>query len=604
MTHVFRSDATGVAPPQPRPRTVAVLAARDRESLKWGARWLQSAGLEVVVAGDLAAAAAAIERHLPGVILVEPALRPPGTGGSWPPNNAAAAVMVLAPTAAAVEQALADGATDIVPLPCDWRLVARRAAALARAVESHRELAALQRELAVARAASEQAHRELATLVGSDPLTALPNRQRFESVLARSLRALRPADGKVALLLVDLDRFKSLNEVAGRQGGSEVLRQLGSRLQRALEDGSVAVPSPPGVTTAALARMSGDEFTVLLSGLCDRQQALHCAERLLQLVREPFTVGGRELLLSASIGIAVAPEDGLDAEALLQRAELAVGWAKHRGGGAARFYAPDLERPLAAATMEQELRGALERDELCLAFQPLVEVSGGRIVGSEALLRWQHPRLGVVPPDDFIPVAEEAGLMPTIGEWVFSAACQQLRRWLDRGLPPLRLAINVAVSQLLRGDFPEVVAAALARYQLDSTLLELEISERGILQEEAEIGATLARLKQLGVRLSVDDFGTGHTALDYLRRFPIDVLKIDRSYVAAVERDGSDTIMASAMVAMAQRLGMSVVAEGVEEEGQLRRLREWGCDTFQGFLFSPPLAPEELGGMLLAQETR
>jgi EAL domain-containing protein (putative c-di-GMP-specific phosphodiesterase class I) len=207
-----------------------------------------------------------------------------------------------------------------------------------------------------------------------------------------------------------------------------------------------------------------------------------------------------------------------------------------------------------------------------------------------------------VPPDDFIPVAEEAGVMAAIGEWVIGAACHQLREWLDEGLPPLRLAVNVAVSQLLRGDFPDLVAAAITRHRIDASLLELEISERGILREEEEIGAALNRLKRLGVRLSVDDFGTGHSALDYLRRFPVDVLKIDRSYVTAVERDGSDTIMASAMVAMAQRLGMSVVAEGVEEEGQLHRLRERGCDTFQGFLFAPPLSPGELGELLRAQE--
>jgi diguanylate cyclase len=604
MADVIRSEAHPAAPSQLRPRPVALLAARDRDSLKWASRWLQRAGLEVVVAGDATAAAEAARRLCPAVVLVEGALAAPALPGQSWLSAAGAPVIVLAASTAAVEQALDGGAADVVALPCNWRLVAHRAALLARTFEMRGELEALRGELAQARAASEETQRQLEALVGCDPLTALPNRQRFETVLERSLRGLRPGDGKLALLLLDLDRFKALIEITGRQGGSEVLRQLASRLQGALQNGSLALPSLLGVTTASLARMSGDEFTVLLSGLSDRQQALASAERLLQLVREPFAVQGRELLLSASIGISLAPDDGLDSGTLMQRAELAVGWAKHRGGGAARFYAQDLDRPLAAAEMEQELRGALERGELRLAFQPLVDVAQRRIVGSEALLRWQHPRLGVVPPDDFIPVAEEAGVMSAIGEWVIGAACQQLRQWLDHGLPPQRLAVNVAVSQLMRGDFPDLVAAALVRHRLDASLLELEISERGILEEEGDIGATLARLKQLGVRLSVDDFGTGHSALDYLRRFPIDVLKIDRSYVTAVERDGSDTIMASAMVAMAQRLGMSVVAEGVEEEGQLHRLREWGCDTFQGFLFSPPLSPEELGALYLAQQTK
>jgi diguanylate cyclase (GGDEF)-like protein len=589
-------------PPRLRPRAVALLATRDRDSRKWAGRWLERSGLEVVVADDAAAAEQAMRQVGPAVVLVEGAFATAFAGQSWEAASSTAPVMVLAGSAAAIDQALAAGFADVVPLPCEWRVVAHRAAVLARAHELRRDFEAVQGELGEARAAAEEARRQLESLMGHDPLTALPNRQRFEAVAERSLRAFRPGDGKIALLLLDLDRFKALNEVAGREGGSEVLRQVGARLQHALQDGSLALPSLLGVTTAAVARMSGDEFTVLLSGLSGRQQAMGSAERLLHLVREPFAVHGRELLVSASIGIALAPDDGLDFGTLMQRAELAVGWAKHRGGGCARCYALELDRPVAAAEMEQELRGALERGELRLAFQPLVDVMHRRIVGTEALLRWQHPRLGSVPPDDFIPVAEEAGVMATIGEWVIGAACQQLRQWLDRGLPPLRLAINVALSQLLRGDFPDVVAAALVRHRVDASLVELEISERGILQEEGEIGATLGRLKQLGVRLSVDDFGTGHSALDYLRRFPIDVLKIDRSYVAAVERDGSDTIMASAMVAMAQRLGMSVVAEGVEQEGQLHRLREWGCDTFQGFLFAPPLPPEELGALLQAQE--
>lgn len=602
MADVIRSDAPPLAPSQLRPRAVALLAARDHDRVKWASRWLQRSGLEVIVVSDAPAVAEAIRRAQPAVVLVEGALAGEVIHRQSSPERAEAPVMVLAASPAAIDEALEAGAADVVALPCDWRLVAHRAATLARAFETRRELEAVQGELTRARASSEEAQRQLESLLGCDPLTALPNRQRFETVLDHSLRGLRPGDGKVAILLLDLDRLKALNEVAGRQGGSEVLRQLGARLQEALQDGTLALPSLLGVTTAALARMSGDEFTVLLSGLSDRRQAMDSADRLLQLVREPFVVQGRELLLSGSIGIALAPDDGLDSGTLMQRAELAVAWAKQLGGGAARFYAQDLDRPLAAAEMEQELRGALERGELRLAFQPLVGVVDRQIVGSEVLLRWQHPRLGLVPADDFILVAEEAGVMSAIGEWVMGAACQQLRHWLDRGQPALRLAVNVAVSQLLRGDFPEVVAAALVRHRIDASLLELEISERGILQDEGEIGTTLSRLKQLGVRLSVDDFGTGHSALDYLRRFPIDVLKIDRSYVTAVERDGSDTIMASAMVAMAQRLGMSVVAEGVEEEGQLDRLREWGCDTFQGFLFSPPLSAEDLGRLLQAQE--
>jgi diguanylate cyclase (GGDEF)-like protein len=584
---------------------VALLLARDRQVGKWGLRWLEQVGFEVIQAGSLEEGLALTPREGPGAVLLEErafagerSTLLAGLRETW----AAVPLVVLTSSEEGLEWALGAGAADVVELPCDWRVVSRRAMLLTAVYRSAGELQKMSRLLEEARSAAEESRRQLAQLTGTDPLTELPNRQRFEEMLGKALRAGAPDGGRIAVLLLDLDRFRALNEAAGRRVGDEVLRQLATRLMKALRDGALVDRVAPGASTAAVGRLAEDELALLLSSVKERRQLEAVAQRTLELMAEPFSIDGNLYHLTASLGISVAPEDGLDPQLLVLRAESALGLARSHGGGVFRFYQAELDHSARSLELERALHGALRRGELSLVFQPLVTVRGQRIVGVEALLRWNHPELGEVPPDEFIPIAEESGLIVPIGNWAIHSACGHLRRWLDAGMEPLRLAVNLSAAQLAREDLPEVVAAALREHRIDPALLELEISERGSFRDDRELHRAFARLKELGVRLSVDDFGTGQSAIVYLRRFPVDVLKIDRSYISAMHCSESDAVMASAMVAMAQRLRLTVVAEGVELEEQREALERWGCDAFQGLLFSPGVGAGEVERLLSEQE--
>ena len=373
---------------------------------------------------------------------------------------------------------------------------------------------------------------------------------------------------------------------------------MAARLQTLLRRDEMVTSAGPGMVSAALGRLSGDEFTVLLTHVAGRSAAARAALGLQKCWSQPFTVAGQEVSLSASVGVALYPEDGGTAEALLQRAEAAMKSARLQGGGCFRFYDASRDHNQREFEIETELRGALERGELEVHYQPLVDGVHQRVVAAEALLRWQHPRLGDVSPGEFIPVAETSGLVVPIGRWVLRTACEQLRGWLDAGLPRVRVAVNVALAQLRRGDLLEEVRSVLEELELEPALLELEISERGALRDEPEVMDELFALKSLGVRIAVDDFGTGESAIVYLKRFPIDVLKIDRSYVKGMVENEQDSDLASAMVALGHQLRLSVVAEGVELESQVERLRNLECDELQGFLFSPAVRAEEFGALL------
>jgi EAL domain-containing protein (putative c-di-GMP-specific phosphodiesterase class I) len=349
----------------------------------------------------------------------------------------------------------------------------------------------------------------------------------------------------------------------------------------------------PGVSTSALARLSGDEFTLMLTNVEDPENARLLGENAIRTLRNRVRVGDREIFVSASIGAAYFPTHGRDAEQLLHHAEIALAEAKRGGGGMVRLYSESFNKANERTfELKRALLDSFERHELQLHYQPLV-LSEGRIIGAEALLRWEHPQLGSVSPAEFVPVAEESGLMRPIGHWVLRTACGQLRAWMDEGLPPIRMAVNVSLCQLSQGDLPAIVREALEEFQLDPSWLELELSERGVLRSDPDILKQLTDLKEMGVRLSVDDFGTGESAIAYLRRFPLDTLKLDRSYVDGVVGDENDAAIISAMIAMAHQLRLGVVAEGVESKEQLGFLRERGCDEYQGFLFSPAVPAQE-----------
>jgi diguanylate cyclase (GGDEF)-like protein len=489
---------------------------------------------------------------------------------------------------------VAAGATDVIVKPVNTEVLVRRAASQAALSRMTRELEGSRALLRQAERATADAWRMLQQQAALDPLTGLPNGAQLERLLDHALAGARGAGSGVALFLLDLDHFSDINHTLGRRNGDEALRQVASRLSDYLRSGDVQGRGGPGLRLRAAVRVAGDQFALLLTNVGDAKRLPAFAQGLLQVISRPIRLGESEVFLSASIGVAVSSPVTRLAERVLQHAETAMREAKRRGGRAYHFYSEalngSLERRLG---LDRMLRHALENGELSVMYQPIVEVGSGRVVACEALLRWMHPVLGEVPPTEFVPLAEGTGLMRELGEWVLRKACGQLRSWLDAGIRPLRMAVNISRCQLEDGDLAETVRSVLLETGIEPALLELELSERGVLRQDKDVMHQVQRLKDLGVRLTVDDFGTGDTMIAYLGQLPLDGLKIDQSFVGGLSGEGDDGVLTSAIVALAHRLKLNVTAEGVEQESQRQLLRGYGCEEVQGFLFSPAVSPEE-----------
>ncbi len=422
-----------------------------------------------------------------------------------------------------------------------------------------------------------------------DPLTDLPNRTLFLERLRRALTPPNRREGAVAVLFLDLDRFKVVNDSLGHEVGDQFLVQVGARLRRCLRARDV------------LARFGGDEFTILLRHVQDAGEVTAVAERLGAALQAPIVVDGRELTTTASIGIVLHAPDGASAETILRDADIAMYIAKARGPGRYAVFDPGMSTAaVVRLELEQDLRRALERGELRLRYQPKVELKTGRVAGFEALVRWEHPERGLVPAAEFIPLAEETGLIMPLGRWVLEEACEQARAWREgAGVQPVPLmCVNLSAAEFGHPTLTEDVAAILDRHALPPGSLELEITESVVMADAAAATTTLQRLKNLGVGLAIDDFGTGYSSLAYLKRFPVDILKIDRAFVVGLGRDPRDTALVGAMVTLARALGLGVVAEGVETADQAARLRDLGCDLGQGYHFARPLPPDEAWALL------
>ncbi|HEY6898128.1 MAG TPA: EAL domain-containing protein [Rhodocyclaceae bacterium] len=422
---------------------------------------------------------------------------------------------------------------------------------------------------------------ELKHLAHHDALTGLPNRMLLLSRLDHALTIAQRSGKHGAVLFIDLDRFKDVNDSLGHPAGDELLQLVTRRFKERLRDSDT------------LARLGGDEFVVLLEEIAAPDDAAEVATQLIEQLREPFNLHGEHTVyLGCSIGIALYPEDAADTHSLIQYADTALYQSKNRGRGTFHFYTESMG---ALATqrmaMESALRRALEGGELILHYQPLMALEGGQAVGAEALVRWQPPQGEMVPPDRFIPLAEDTGLIVPLGNWVLRTACTQACAWRAAGIPLQTIAVNVSPRQLSQGSFAEEVAAALAESGLPPEVLELELTEGALMEQGAEAEARLEALKALGVRLAIDDFGTGYSSLAYLKRLPIDKLKIDRSFVRDVPQDSADMEIVATIIAMAKNLHLEVLAEGIESEVQLQFLRTRACDLGQGYLFSKPLAP-------------
>jgi len=425
----------------------------------------------------------------------------------------------------------------------------------------------------------------LSHLAHHDPLTDLPNRLLARTHLEHALALAEPQEYLVAVLILDFDHFRTVNESHGHALGDELLVEFAARLRALLSE------------DITLARIGGDEYLVIIERLDRPEFAAQIAQAMLGKLEQPFHLGEHDIYLNASIGISLFPDDGATADDLIRNADTAMHQAKDQGRDTFRFYTQALtEQSRRRLNLESRLRTALKRGDFVLYYQPLMSVSTAQTIGVEALVRWRDPELGLIPPTEFIPLAEETGLIVPLGDWIIESACQQMHSWLAQGLELETLAINISPRQFAKRDLASTISRALARSRLPAEHLELEITEGTLMGNVEEALLSLATLKTLGVRIAVDDFGTGYSSLAYLRRFPLDKLKIDQSFMHELRSDSgthSSQAIAAAIVALGQGLDLDVLAEGVETTEQWDILRKLGCQQCQGFLFSPPLPPEE-----------
>jgi diguanylate cyclase (GGDEF)-like protein/PAS domain S-box-containing protein len=434
--------------------------------------------------------------------------------------------------------------------------------------------------------ARKQAEARVRRLAHYDELTGLPNRSMFHQRVGRALARARRRGRQLAILFIDLDRFKNINDTLGHDAGDRVLDEIAARLRGCLRE------------TDTVGRLGGDEFVVLIEEVADPAEVALVAQKVLAEVARPIALGAQEVHITASIGISTYPADSEDMQGLMKNADIAMYRAKEQGKNNYQFYSAQMNvHTLERLAMESDLRRALERDEFVLHYQPKIDLANSAIGGMEALLRWRHPVRGLVQPAHFIPLAEETGLIVPIGQWVLRTACAQTKAWQARGLQ-LRVAVNLSARQFSQESLLADVAGVLAETGLAAPMLELEITESMVMRNPAHAVALLDSLKAMGVHLSIDDFGTGYSSLSYLKRFPIDNLKIDRSFIQDLPGDGEDAAITRAIIAMAHSLRLTVIAEGVETEKQRKFLHQHGCNEMQGFLFSKPLGAEEFLALL------
>ena len=438
--------------------------------------------------------------------------------------------------------------------------------------------------------ANRQAQERLNYLAYHDELTGLPNRSLYNDRLSQAMIEARRQGRYVGVMLLDIDHFKMVNDTMGHEAGDELLRDIGKRLTVCVRDSDT------------VARFGGDEYGMVLADMADPRDAIFVAQKMLDSFAPPFFAGGRELFVGPSIGITIYPVDGDNLDGLTKNADSAMYHAKAQGRNNFQFYSAELTaRAQARLDTETSLRRALERREFLLHYQPKFSLETGEMTGVEALIRWQHPELGMVSPQDFIGIAEESGLILPIGEWVLHEACQRVKSWQSEGLGQIKLAVNLSTKQFRHSRLKETLASVLAETGFDPCDLEFEITESVLMESSVAVSEVLADLKAMGISISVDDFGTGYSSLSYLKRFPIDGLKIDRTFVRDLPADQDDAAIVRAIIAMSRSLRMKVIAEGVETGEQQAFLRAEGCDEIQGYFSGRPVPPEEFLRLLRAR---
>src|ERR1700722_5009632 len=512
---------------------------------------------------------------------------PPGPDGVW----AAARIRELDP---AVEIVMCTAYSDVDPRDFGAMVPPEEKLSYLQKPFHPQEI----RQMTISLSSKWRSEHRIVKLAYFDALTGLPNREQLRNRLSSALAAAKQHKRSLAVLYLDLDNFKRVNDTLGHAVGDELLCLVAARLRGSLraED---AEDESRGSRSNHIARLGGDEFIVILPDIRCAEDAGSVAARLIAELQEPMRLALHSLVVTPSVGIAMFPADGVEVDGLLRNADLAMYFAKRKGPGMFAFFDASMnDAALRRFTLEAKLRGALERGEFALHYQPQFDVRTGGVSGMEALLRWTNDELGSVPPVEFIPVAEETGLILSIGEWVLRSACAQAKSWVDEGLPVVRMAVNVSGQQFVLKDFPQLVAAIIKDTGIEPSMLELEITESVVMKDEAWAEQALAQLKELGVMLAIDDFGTGYSSFGRLRHFAVDRLKIDRSFVTSINDGSDDRAIAAAIIAMSRSLRVNVTAEGVENFPQLMFLQEHDCHDAQGFLLSKALPVKEAHALL------
>ncbi len=503
---------------------------------------------------------------------------PPGPDGVW----AAARIRELDP---AIEIVMCTAYSDIDPRDIGGLVPPEEKLSYLQKPFHPHEI----RQMTISLASKWRSEHRIVKLAYFDALTGLPNREQSRNRLNSALVAAKQHQRMLAVLYLDLDNFKRVNDTLGHAVGDELLCLVAARLRTSLRADETADVQPTA-RSSHIARLGGDEFIVMLPDVRSADDAAAVAARLIAELQEPMRLALHTLVITPSVGVAMFPGDGVEVDTLLRNADLAMYFAKRKGPGMFAFFDASMnDHALRRFTLEAKLRGALERGEFTLQYQPQFDVRSGGVSGMEALLRWTNDELGVVPPAEFIPVAEETGLILGIGEWVLRNACRQAKAWADEGLPVARMAVNVSGQQFVLKDFPQLVAAIIKETGIEAPMLELEITESVVMKDEAWAEQALAQLKEQGVMLAIDDFGTGYSSFGRLRHFAVDRLKIDRSFMTSLIDCSDDRAIAAAIIEMSRSLRINVTAEGVESFPQLLFLQEHECHEAQGFLFSRAL---------------
>ena len=485
-----------------------------------------------------------------------------------------------------IESAYKHGATDFLPKPLRWPMVAHRVRYMLKGSETFNRL--------------KQSEEKMRRLAYIDCLTGLPNRQSLDESLEKAIWFAAKDRQSLGIMYIDLDNFKRINDTLGHDFGDKLLKKISEKICQCVKEKDSFPDALIKVDDIEVFRLGGDEFMILLNQTLHDDDIKVVAQSLVTCISELVSIDDYEVALTPSIGIAMYPRDGANVTELKKHADVAMYYAKSMGRRGYRFYAESLnENAMKFLQIEGCLRNALNNDEFMLHYQPQVCLKNNKIISVEALLRWKSPELGYVTPSDFIPVAEDSGLINELGEWVMRTACFQAKAWLDAGLQDFRISVNLSSIQFKRASLLNMIKKALDDSGLPAALLEVELTESAVMNDVDQNIIRLNQIRDMGVAISIDDFGTGYSSLSYLKKFPINTLKIDRSFIITIDSDPDDAAIVEAIIALASTLKLTVIAEGVETHGQLKTLNRFHCDIIQGFYFSKAVSAEEITGLML-----